>query len=168
MSTRKIHRCCAGLIPLVAAAVLGASPSLAADHHVNTTAGLTLAGAPLALRGFDPVAYFTEGKPVLGKTSIVAKHDGAVYQFASEENQRRFEKDPARYAPQYGGFCAYGASLGAKFDGDPTAFKIVDGKLYLNLNQEIQAKWGEDVAGNISKASQQWKRIRDVAPSELK
>ena len=96
------------------------------------------------------------------------KHDGAVYQFASEENKRRFETDPARYAPQYGGFCAYGAALGKKFDGDPLAFKVVDGKLFLNLDKEIQAKWAEDIPGNIAKANQQWKRIRDVSPSELK
>ena len=157
----------ASVILAVTAVVFGASLAAAA-HHVNTTAGLTHAGAPLALRGYDPVAYFTEGKAVLGETSIAVKHDGAVYQFASEENKRRFEADPARYAPQYGGFCAYGAALGKKFDGDPMAFKVVDGKLFLNLDKEIQAKWEEDIPGNIAKANQQWKRIRDVSPSELK
>ncbi len=147
-----------------AAIVFGLSLPAIADHHVNASAGLTLEGAPLALRGFDPVAYFTMGKPVVGQPAIVAKHDGAVYQFASEENRRAFEKDPARYVPQFGGFCAYGVALGKKLDSEPTAFKIVEGKLYLNLNKDVQAEWSEDISGNVAKAEQQWKRIRSLAP----
>ncbi len=161
-----IARSCFAFVTAVI--VFGLSLPALADHHVNASAGFTLEGVPLALRGFDPVAYFTMGKPVVGQPAIVAKHDGAVYQFATEENRRAFQKDPARYVPQFGGFCAYGVALGKKLDGEPTAFKIVDGKLYLNLNHDVQAKWGEDISGNVAKAEQQWKRIRDVAPSELK
>jgi hypothetical protein len=148
--------------------IVGLTLPAHASHHVNTITGLTLEGGPLALRGYDPVAYFTEGRAVLGKPTVMAKFDGAVYQFSSETNKQAFEKDPARYVPQYGGFCAYGVSLRAKFDSDPAVFKIVDGKLYLNLNRDIQKTWEKDVAGNLRKADQNWNRIRDVAPLQLK
>jgi YHS domain-containing protein len=138
-----------------------------AGPDVNTSGGYTLAGAPLALRGYDPVAYFQDGKPVLGSAKYSAVHAGAAYQFASEENLKLFKKTPERYAPQYGGFCAYGASLGKKFDGDPLAWKVVDGKLYLNLSPDIQAKWQEDVAGNVAKADKAWPSIKDKAPSAI-
>lgn len=147
---------------------LGLALPVAASNHVNTTTGLTLAGAPLALRGYDPVAYFTEGRAVLGKPGITAAFDGAVYQFSSEANRSRFERNPSRYAPQYGGFCAFGVSVGAKFDGDPTVFKVVGDKLYLNVNTDIQKKWEADIEGNLQKSDKNWKRIRDAAPSELK
>ena len=87
---------------------------------------------------------------------------------SSEANKEKFEKDPERYAPQYGGYCAFGVSVGAKFDGDPALFRVVDDKLYLNLNPEIQTTWGKDIPGNIAKADGNWSRIREKAPSELK
>ena len=151
----------------LAAVSVGTAPASAAPH-VNTTTGMTLEGVPLALRGYDPVAYFTEGRPVLGNPSIVSKHDGAVYQFTSEANRRKFESEPSRFAPQYGGFCAYGVSVGAKFLKNHELFKVVDGKLYLNLNRDIQQTWKKDIAGNISKADGNWREIRDKAPTELK
>jgi len=152
---------------LLAGFIVALALPLGAVHHVNTTAGLTLEGPPIALRGYDPVAYFTAGKPVLGDPAIHAQHDGALYQFATESNKRQFEKNPSKYAPQYGGFCAFGVSVGAKFDGDPRVFEVVDGKLYLNLNQEIQKKWKEDVQGNIAKAGNEWERIRNVDAAKL-
>ena len=125
-------------------------------------------GKALALKGYDPVAYFTEGEARVGSDAHVAVHDGAAYRFVSEANRKAFEKEPGRYLPQFGGFCAYGVTVGAKFDGDPRVFAVVDGKLYLNLNPDIQAKWEEDVKGNIGKAETGWQGIRDKDPGELK
>lgn len=154
-------------LPLVSAPAAAEPAATAGAHAVNTSGGFTLAGAPLALRGFDPVAYFTQEKPVAGDPALQAVHDGAAYQFATEANKKTFEADPARYAPQFGGFCAFGVALGKKFDGDPQAWKIVDGKLYLNLNQDIQQKWQEDEAGNLKKAHAAWNGIAAQAPAVI-
>lgn len=154
----------------IAAAVLlaGSASALVAHNHTNTSTGMTLAGAPLAIHGYDPVAYFTEGQARVGKAAFTATHGGAAYRFVSAANKAEFEKSPGRYVPQYGGYCAFGVSVGAKFDGDPTLWRIVSNKLYFNLNPDIQKKWLEDIPGNIAKADQNWARIRDKAPSELK
>lgn len=138
-----------------------------ASYDTNVSAGMTLAKAPLAIHGYDPVAFFQEGKARIGSDRHVVVHGGAAYRFVSDANKSTFETNPEKYAPQYGGFCAYGVALGAKFDGDPRLFKIVDGKLYFNLNPDIQAKWEEDVPGHIRSADQRWAEIRDKAPSTL-
>lgn len=164
--SRRLARAVFAALALVLA--LGAFSAAAAQNHVNVTNGLTLAKAPLAIHGYDPVAYFTEGRAVIGKAAFTATHDGAAYRFSSQANKDAFERNPERYVPQYGGFCAFGVSVGAKFDGDPTLWKVVDNKLYLNLNPQIQEKWQQDVSGNIAKADQHWKRIRDKAPAEIK
>ena len=139
--------------------VFGPSPGEAQPFNTN--------GSSLAIGGYDPVAYFTEGRARLGNAAHSARHEGVVYRFVSDANQRKFEADPSRYLPRYGGYCAYGVAVGAKFDGDPRLFRIVDGKLYFNLNPEIQRKWEQDVAGNIVKADGNWPRIRDKAPEAL-
>lgn len=154
-------------LSLVAATLLIAFAANAADH-VNVSSGLTLAGGPLAIRGYDSVAYIHENKAVPGSAEHSVLHDGAVYRFASSRNKAAFEKNPQRYLPAYGGFCAYGVAVGAKFDGDPEVFRVVDGRLYLNLNPGIQAKWGEDVTGNIDKADANWRTIRETPIAELK
>lgn len=141
--------------------VAAAAPALAAGTEVN----VTITG--LALRGYDPVAYFTDGKPVIGDYTITAQHDGATYRFASEDHKALFLKDPTRYLPEYGGFCAYGTANGVKVDGDPTVWKIVDNKLYLNLAPAVATRWDQDIPGNIKAADEQWKVVKDKAPSEL-
>lgn len=158
-----------GSLGLLAALVilLGFTASVAYAHHVNVSSGLTAGGAPLAIHGYDPVAYFTKGQAHVGKATFTAVHEGVAYRFASQSNKTTFEKNPQRYAPQYGGYCAFGVSVGAKFDGDPTLWRIVNDKLYFNLNPEIQEKWLEDVPGNIAKADRNWRQIRDKAPSDL-
>lgn len=157
------------LTPILAVLIgLALSGAIGATIHVNTTSGMTTAGAPLAAHGYDPVAFFTQNRAVLGGPAHMAKHDGAAYRFASAANKAKFEADPSKYAPQFGGFCAYGVSVGAKFDGDPRLFKIVDGKLYFNLNSDIQKLWVRDIPGNITKANGNWAKIRDVAPERLK
>lgn len=147
--------------------LFGHSPAAVAGVDVNTTQGLTLAGPGLALRGYDPVAYFAAGKPVIGTATYTATHNGASYRFANEENLKAFNANPETYVPQYGGYCAFGVAVGAKFDGDPELWKIVDGKLYLNLNPDIQEQWQKDVAGHITKADTNWQGIKDKAPADL-
>lgn len=115
----------------------------------------------LAIHGHDPVAYFTEGKAVAGRIEHEASHGGARYRFASETNRRRFEADPAMYLPQYGGYCAFGVAQGAKPDIDPQAFRIVDGRLYLNLSPAVQRRWAADIPGYIAAADRRWPALRD-------
>jgi YHS domain-containing protein len=141
--------------------VVPAAPALAAGTEVN----VTITG--LALRGYDPVAYFTDGKPVIGDYTITTQYDGATYRFASEDHKALFLTDPARYLPEYGGFCAYGTAKGVKVDGDPTVWKIVDNKLYLNLAPAVATRWDQDIPGNIKTADEKWKAVKDKAPSEL-
>jgi len=152
----------------LSSALFGAAASPAfAVNELNTSSGLTTAGAPLALHGFDPVAYFTEGKPVLGNSKLAAAANGASYYFSSQANLDMFKANPAKYAPQYGGYCAFGVSVAKKFDGDPNQWKIVDGKLYLNLNADIAEKFNADVPGNLKKAEGNWPKIQDKAPAAL-
>ena len=149
------------------ALIMGLSAVALAGADVNTTRGLTSDGPGLALRGYDPVAYFTEGKPVLGQAKYSAAHNEATYRFATKANLRMFKADPEKYVPQYGGFCAYGVSVGAKFDGDPHLWRIVDGKLYLNLNPQVQKLWEKDIPGHIINADENWKVIQHKTPAEL-
>ncbi len=148
-------------------ALFGATAPAFAVNEINTSPGLTTAGAPLAVHGYDPVAYFTEGKPVLGSSKLVATANGASYYFASQANLDLFKAAPAKYTPQYGGYCAFGVSVAKKFDGDPTVWKIVNGKLYLNLNADVAEKFNADVPGALKNAEGNWPKIQDKAPSAL-
>lgn len=169
MNTRRTRTLAAKIALPLLAIVFSLASSAHAAGRINVSSGLTLAGgAPLAIHGYDPVAFFTEGKAVLGLAEHSVAHEGAAFYFASEKNQKAFEENPTRYLPQYGGFCAFGVALGAKFDGDPRLFAIVHEKLYFNLSPDIQAKWKADVAGNIKKAEANWPKIEDKAPGDLK
>lgn len=121
----------------------------------------TAGASNIAVSGYDTVAFFTEEKPVHGSPSITAEHKGATYLFSSEENKAKFEKNPAKYAPQFGGFCAYGAALGALFPVEVDTFQIKDGKLYLNLNPAILEEFNKDLDGNITKAEKGWPTIEE-------
>ncbi|MEM7066648.1 MAG: YHS domain-containing (seleno)protein [Cyanobacteria bacterium P01_B01_bin.77] len=110
----------------------------------------------LAIRGTDPVAYFTQGGPITGSSEFVYTWRNATWQFASAENRDLFAANPEQYAPQYGGFCAWAVSQGYTAAIDPNAWKIVDGKLYLNYNRGVQRQWERDIPGNISKANANW------------
>jgi YHS domain-containing protein len=112
-----------------------------------------------ALKGYDAVAYFKEGKPVKGKDEF--RHDwmGAKWYFASADNRDAFAQNPEKYAPQFGGYCAWAVSQGYTAAIDPTAWKIVEGKLYLNYNKEVQQKWESDIPGHIKKAQENWPRL---------
>ena len=145
---------------LAFAAVLGTAQLATAETEINIVEGY-------AVHGYDVVAYFKEGKPVIGDDRYTAEHDGATYRFASADHLDAFKKNPDKFAPQYGGYCAFGAAMGRKFDGDPNAWAVVDGKLYLNLNKNIQARWKEDVPGFIRGAENNWPLIRSVADASL-
>lgn len=155
------------LTAAAAALALFFSASSWAGVDTNTSSGGTAKGPGLAVHGYDAVAYFSEGRALKGSAQHATVYNDATYQFASKEHLQAFKKHPEKYAPQYGGYCAYGVAVGAKFDGDPDYWKIVDGKLYLNLNNEIQQTWLKDIGGNIEKADGNWKKIANKAPSEL-
>jgi YHS domain-containing protein len=116
---------------------------------VNATDGI-------ALKGYDPVAYFTTGEPTVGRDEYTYEWNGARYRFASGENLERFKSAPERYLPQYGGYCAYAMSLNRIADIDPERWAIVDGKLYLNNNRLAQGLWSISKAGNIASADRNW------------
>jgi len=119
------------------------------------------------IRGYDPVAYFTEGRPVPGRSDLSVEHEGGKYLFANAANRDTFKANPKDYAPQYGGYCAYGVAVAKKFDIDPSSWRIVDGKLYFNLNPVILEKWGADTKGYIRKSEENWPKIRAKAPPAL-
>ncbi|WP_422376925.1 YHS domain-containing (seleno)protein [Roseibium sp.] len=137
------------------------SSAFGAGFDVNATV------TGLALRGVDPVSYFTNGAPQDGDFAITAVHNGATYRFVSEENRDLFKENPDQYLPQYGGFCAFGTAMGVKVDGDPDLWKIVDGKLYLNLSASIQERWNGDIPGFIDAADGKWGDLKDADPAEL-
>lgn len=117
---------------------------------------MTFATAEGAIRGYDPVAYFVMGEPTPGKSKYSSKWQGAIYKFSSADNLAQFKSDPERYAPQYGGYCAYAVSKGATATTDPEAWTIVNGKLYLNFSPAIKQRWSKDIQGNISSANKHW------------
>jgi YHS domain-containing protein len=118
---------------------------------------VNVAGASeVALDGFDPVAFFTDSKPVNGNFKITATHHGATYYFANKEHKKMFAKDPEKYAPQNGGFCTFGVSVGALFPVDINTWQVYNDKLYLNLNPDILEMFKKDMDGNIAKAANNW------------
>lgn len=133
----------------------------------NSPAPVNLDTNGVTLKGYDPVAYFTEGAPTPGEASIVAEHDGAVYQFATTENRDTFAADPGKYVPAYGGFCAMAMSLGYKVDIDPGAWKIVDDQLYVQASPRAAEVWEKDIPGNITKANDFWPEVMNTAPADL-
>lgn len=152
---------------LIASAALLAPIGVFAADEVNVSRGATLAGPGLAVHGYDVVSYFTKGGPALGSDKFAIAVDGATYRFDSQANLDAFKANPSKYEPAYGGYCAYGAALGKKFDGDPRLWKIVDGRLYLNLNSDIQKEWGKDQSGNITKADGNWLKIQSLPVGKL-
>lgn len=112
-----------------------------------------------AIDGYDPVAYFKENKPVKGSNAFTVTHEGSTFRFASAANRDAFVADPKKYAPQYGGFCAYAVASGYKAKIEPDAFTIVDGKLYLNYDQSIQRRWRRDIPGYIKKGDRNWPEV---------
>jgi hypothetical protein len=140
-------------VALTAAAVLLLS-SAAWAQSFNHASGL---GA----KGYDVVAYFTDGKPTKGSPQFTHEHGGVKWQFASAEHRDMFKADPAKYTPQYGGYCAYGVAVGGLYDVQPdTSWSVVDGKLYLNKDPGVKQTWSKDIPANISKADRNWPSLK--------
>ncbi len=146
--------------PLLAAALLtGAHEAVLAQAKAGQPIVFTGIVKGVAVGGYDPVAYFTDGKPVQGRADITLEHEGAKWHFASEANREAFRADPAKYAPQYGGYCAWGVASGYTAKGDPNAWTIADGKLYLNYNKSVQKNWAQDIPGNVRKGDGNWPKV---------
>jgi hypothetical protein len=144
---------------LVSLLVLVATVASAAPAAADASAApvpATNAPGGLALRGYDPVAYFTDGKPVRGLLDFTAMHEGATYRFASAAHRDRFVADPARYVPQYGGYCAFAMSVDRIADADPERWVIVEDKLYVNKNWIAHGLWSIGTAGRIRSADGNW------------
>ena len=110
----------------------------------------------LAIRGYDPVAYFTEQKPVEGLSEWEYEWNGATWRFSSEDNRNRFMADPEAYAPQYGGYCAWAVAQNKTASSDPEQWRIIDGKLYLNYNAKVQQDWLQQTEKFIADADRNW------------
>jgi len=113
----------------------------------------------IAIKGFDPVAYFTMGKPVKGAEQFSYEWKGAKWLFSEKDHLDLFTADPEKYAPKYGGYCAYAVSQGTTADIEPDSWSIVDGKLYLNLNKDVQKLWTGDMKAYIEKADRNWPAV---------
>lgn len=142
------------LTAAAAVAIAGATVSVVPAHaaKMNLLDGV-------AIQGYDPVAYVTQSAAVEGDAGITADYNGATYQFASAANRDAFAADPARYAPQYGGFCAFAVSKGYTAPIDPQAFTVVDNKLYLNYSPSVRSLWSKDIPGNIVKGDSNWPKL---------
>ena len=114
----------------------------------------------VAIKGYDPVAYFTASEPVKGKKTFETTWAGAVWRFSTEDNRAAFLRDPEKFAPRYGGYCAYGVAEGGLFNIAPDAWTVYEGRLYLNQSKGVRKLWLEDVPGHIRKADSLWPGIR--------
>jgi YHS domain-containing protein len=157
---------CVTVILLFAAlpVLAGLLSSAAADSSASPVPAVNATDG-LALKGYDPVAYFTSGPPTKGADQYSFQWKGVTYRFASAENLQRFKTDPEKYLPQYGGYCAYAMSIDRIADIDPDKWAIVGGKLYLNNNLFSQTLWSLNKSGNIASADRNWplypKKARD-------
>ena len=151
MPLRRLAAIAPFLILLFAAA---ATPAAAIDPVFSAD------GA--AIHGYDPVAYFAEEKAVPGRPEFVHEYMGATWRFASAANRDAFAADPQKYAPQYGGYCAYAVSQGYTAPIDPDAWSIRDGRLYLNYSLAVRIRWALDKDGHIAAADANWPKLRDA------
>lgn len=148
MLTRRTFLTAAAAAPVALATL----PAFAAEPPVFAEGGV-------AIKGYDPVAYFTDAKPVEGDAAFTAEHDGATWRFASAANRDAFVAAPQRYAPQYGGYCAYAVSRGYTASISPNAWSIHEDKLYLNFNRAVRGLWSRDIPGNIAKGDANWPKV---------
>ena len=139
------------LLALFVANLGFSGPAAARDAEVYT--GFF---SSLATGGYDPVSYFKAGVPRRGDARFTMTYKGATWRFASQANLDAFRSNPAAYAPQYGGYCAWAVSQGYTASGDPLVWNIVGGKLYLNYNKDVQANWSKDIPGHIVRADKNW------------
>ncbi len=120
---------------------------------VNVTSGA------IAIKGYDPVAYFTDQMPVKGSAAFEYLWNGAKWRFANAEHRDQFKAGPEKYAPKYGGYCAYAVSQGKLVDIDPEAWTVFEGRLYLNVSKDVRRLWEKDKEEYIRKADENWPRM---------
>ncbi|MCF6321774.1 MAG: YHS domain-containing protein [Rhizobiaceae bacterium] len=136
-------------IPLGAILATTGVASAKKNNFTNPSTGV-------AINGYDPVAYFTMSKPVEGSSDFSSQWNDAIWYFSSAQNKTMFDASPEKYAPQYGGYCAFAVSYGSTASTVPEAWTIVDGKLYLNYSLSVRTQWQSDIPGNIKKANENW------------
>lgn len=150
------------LRPILIAATLTFSPLMLVPSAASAEPAVyTGRFSSTALQGNDAVAYFKTGTPTKGSDEFTAEYNGATFKFASAANRDAFVADPAAYAPQYGGYCAWAIADGKYAKGDARHWKIVDGKLYLNFNEGVQQKWNKDIPGFIAKGDAKWTELQN-------
>jgi len=164
--TRRSLLFVAGAVTAAGAAVLVSTRGLGllGERFVEYAPEPVFTQDGLAIRGYDPVAYFTERRPVAGDPAFSLEWNGARWRFASQENRDVFSANPGTYAPQYGGFCAWAvAAKGKLYSTQPANWSIVGGRLYLNFNDDIQRRWEKDIPGFIAEADRRWPLIQKNA-----
>lgn len=134
--------------------MLGAGLAAQAQAQSKTLINLDKSG--VAVQGYDVVAYFTDGGPAKGNSQFASSYGGGTYHFASAEHKAAFDKEPAKYAPQFGGYCAWAVSKNSLAKIDPDAFQIVGGRLLLQYDKGIRNKFSKDTVGNLAKADGNW------------
>ena len=137
-------------------ALLLLSISVATPLLAQTKTLLNLDKTGVAIQGYDPVAFFTDHKPVKGRPEFASKHEGATYHFASAEHKAMFEKEPSKYEPVFGGYCAYGVSRNKLAPIDIEAFQIVNGRLLLQYSKGVRDDFNKDTQGNLAQAEKNW------------
>lgn len=142
------------MLVLSIVSVMGAMGAFAQKAAVFNDKGV-------AVHGYDVVAYFTKSKPVKGDSKLAVNWNNATWYFADQQDLALFKANPEKYAPQYGGYCAYGVSDNHKAPTKPEAWSIVNGKLYLNYNTDVQADWKKEQARRIADADKNWQAIKD-------
>jgi len=153
-----MHKISKKFLIVLSSVLMLMSFNVAADAVTNSTVG---AG------GYDLVSYQTGKKPLPGNGNYLSQVDGVNYIFSNKENLEVFNESPEKYLPQYGGYCAFGASVGKKFIGDPNVYQVVNEKLYFNLDNGIKTVWVKDIPGNIKKANKNWKEIETIPANQL-
>ena len=138
-------------VAMFAAALFSSQSAQARETEVYTGTFSSLAAG-----GYDVVAYFKVGRPVAGNAQFSTEFKGATWRFSTKENLDSFKGNPVSFAPQYGGYCSWAVAQGYTASGDPEVWKIVGGKLYLNYDRSVQAKWEKDIPGFIAKGDHNW------------
>jgi YHS domain-containing protein len=125
----------------------------------STVTPVNVISGDIAIKGYDPVAYFADQRPVKGSAAFEYLWNGAKWRFASAEHRDQFRAVPEKYSPKYGGYCAYAVSLGKIVDIDPEAWTVFEGRLYLNINRNVRKLWERDKEEYIRKADENWPRM---------
>ena len=153
-------------VPLLALAVLMAIPAAAAPGDDVKLLNVDKDG--VIIDGYDPVAFFTDNRPVLGTSAFQSTHGGATYNFASADHKAMFDKEPAKYEPQFGAFCAYAVSVGRTAPIDVSTFSIINGRLVVQHNARAVGLWNQDPQGSLKKADKYWPAVARNGGKQIK